>query len=204
MITKESIVQFLKENPDVNKEIASSFFNQESVTQYLETDEGKKLLQPKLDKYHSQGLKSWKENNLQKLIEAEISKQFPEETEEQKLIRQLKSEKDALLAEKKQAELVSYAKGLASEYGVNAKLVERFVGADEAETKSLMELYRDVYSADLKSGVDAKLTDTDNTPQFKNNGNNPIITKNDFHKMSYSERLNLFTENPTLYAELNK
>lgn len=202
-ITKQDVLDFLKNNEADAKEITSSFFTKENVEEYLGTDEGKKLLQPKLDKYHSTGLKTWKENNLSKLVEAEIQKQFPAETEEQKLIRQLKQENELLLQKEKRTALVNYANGLATEFGVNPKLVERFVGKDEAETKELMELYKSVYHEDITKGIDAKLQNTDNTPG-QSKQNQLGLTKEAFNKLGYSERVRLFQENPNLYAELSK
>ena len=41
----------------------------EAVEQWLGTDEGKRFLQPKLDSYHTKGLQSWQEKNIDKIKE---------------------------------------------------------------------------------------------------------------------------------------
>ena len=40
---------------------------QEAVEKWLGTDEGKRFLQPKLDSYHTKGLQSWQEKNIDKI-----------------------------------------------------------------------------------------------------------------------------------------
>ena len=62
----------------------------------LEIAEGQKLIQPKLDKYFNKGLETWKQNNLEKLIDEEIAKRYPEETPEMRRIKELEQK----LAEK--------------------------------------------------------------------------------------------------------
>lgn len=48
-------------------DLFKSEITQEGVQSYLETDDGKRLLQPKLDQYHTKGLQSWQEKNLDKI-----------------------------------------------------------------------------------------------------------------------------------------
>ena len=48
------------------------------VKTYLDTDDGKKLLQPRLDKYHNKSLETWKANNLQGLVDARVKELHPD------------------------------------------------------------------------------------------------------------------------------
>ena len=64
----------------------------EAINVYLDSQEGAKLLQPRLDSYFSKGLQTWKDNNLNKLIDEEVAKRNPGETPEQKEIRELKAQ----------------------------------------------------------------------------------------------------------------
>jgi hypothetical protein len=78
---------------------SSPKMSEEEITKFLETKEGKKYHQPLLDAYHSKGLETWKEKNLQRLIDEACSKAVdeaikkanPQETAEQKRIRELEA-----------------------------------------------------------------------------------------------------------------
>lgn len=95
------IQEYINNNQD-NEEVQNyigGLITSDRVENFLNTEDGKKLLQPKLDKNFNKGLDSWKNNNLQKLIDDAVTKANPGETKEQKMIRELteridKAEKD--------------------------------------------------------------------------------------------------------------
>ncbi|MCG3017519.1 DUF4355 domain-containing protein, partial [Escherichia coli] len=64
----------------------------EGVKGFLETDEGKKLIQPKLDAHFTKSLETWKQNNLEKLVEDEVNKRNPQKTPEQIEVEKLRKE----------------------------------------------------------------------------------------------------------------
>ncbi|MDU0318202.1 capsid assembly scaffolding protein Gp46 family protein, partial [Staphylococcus epidermidis] len=64
----------------------------DDVKGFLDTEEGKRFIQPELDRYHTKGLESWKEKNLENLIEKEVKERNPEQSEEQKRITALEQE----------------------------------------------------------------------------------------------------------------
>ena len=68
-MNKEQILEFLKENPQMINELITP----EVIGNFLDGEQGKKYLQPKMDAYFSKGLDSWKANNLEKLINDESS-----------------------------------------------------------------------------------------------------------------------------------
>ena len=55
----------------------------------MDTKEGQRFIQPDLDRYFTKGLESWKEKNLEKIVDEEISKRNPEQSDEQKRISAL-------------------------------------------------------------------------------------------------------------------
>ena len=108
----------------------------EGVSQFLESDDGKKLIQPLLDKYHAKGLESWKEKNLPK-IEEEIQRKLnPEETPEQKKLRELEDKLSQSEAERKRERLRNKAISVVTEKGLNnaMDIVDHFLGQDEDAT----------------------------------------------------------------------
>ena len=78
-MTFEELLKELKqfENTDEYKNFISGLINDDRVTAYLDTDSGKKLMQPKLDSYFSKGLETWKTNNLDKLVNEKVKELYP-------------------------------------------------------------------------------------------------------------------------------
>lgn len=64
----------------------------EGVEGFLDTPEGKKVLQPRLDSNFTKGLNSWKEKNLDKLVDEEVKKRNPDKTPEQLEIEKLRKQ----------------------------------------------------------------------------------------------------------------
>ena len=133
----------------------------EVVNSYLDSQEGVKLLQPRLDGHFSKGLQTWKDNNLSKLIDEEVAKRNPGETPEQKEIRELKAQLEQDKAERLKEKLTNVAMKKADELGLPLDLVQHFIGADEDSTNSNLENFHSAFQTAIKTQVDSK---------FKQNG----------------------------------
>lgn len=133
----------------------------EAINVYLDSQEGAKLLQPRLDSYFSKGLQTWKDNNLNKLIDEEVAKRNPGETPEQKEIRELKAQIENDRNEREKEKLTNIAMKKANELGLPLDLVNHFIGADENTTISNLEDFNKLYQESIQTQVDAK---------FKQNG----------------------------------
>lgn len=203
-ITKEQVQEFLNNNSEEAKEITSSFFTPEAVKSYLDTDAGKEILQPRLDKHFSQGLNTWKSNNLQKIINEEIAKLNPSETEEQKALREANAKIAQMEAENKRKDLLAYAQTKANELGISSFLASRCIGEDEASTLELLTEASNDFSNSLSNAVKAQLENTDTTPNVGGTKKTGALTKKDFINMSYKDRMKLFQEDPELYSQLSK
>lgn len=101
--TDEAVIEYLS-TFSVEKDL-----NSETVNAYLETPEGKVLLQPRLDRYATQAIKTHDEKQAPVLdarikagINEGIRKLHPEETEDQKQIRELRENMEQM---KKEGEL---------------------------------------------------------------------------------------------------
>ena len=140
----------------------------EGVKTYLDTTEGKKLLQPILDRYHNKGLESWKQNNLEALIEEEVSRRNPAETEEQKRIRRLEQQLNEEREYRKRTELTAYAQRLAAEKGLPSDIVDFVIGADLEATETNIETFSRVISDTVQTQVKSRFKDTGRTiPQTR-------------------------------------
>lgn len=133
----------------------------EAINSYLDTKEGSKLLQPRLDSHFSKGLQTWKDNNLNKLIDEEVAKRNPGETPEQKEIRELKAQIEKDRNEREKEKLTNIAMKKANELGLPLNLVNHFIGTDENTTISNLEDFNKLYQESIQTQVDAK---------FKQNG----------------------------------
>lgn len=167
-MTLKEIKAFFEQNKD-NQEVQTylaglSQPTPEGVKAFLDTEEGKKLLQPKLDSHFTKGLETWKEKTLPSLIEDEIKKKFPGETEEQKRLRKLEDE----LAKERQArvksELVNKATTLATQKGLPVELVSYFVGQDEDSTVNNLTALENIWQQALEKAVADKFKDNGRTP----------------------------------------
>ena len=78
-----------------------------------------------------------------------------------------------------------------------------YVLADSAETiKDNIKNFKSMWQAEMEKAVNERLQGK--TPKTANKPNGDTITKDQFNKMGYSERLNLFNTDPDLYEQLQK
>ncbi|PTH70904.1 hypothetical protein BU586_02150 [Staphylococcus agnetis] len=128
----------------------------DDVKGFLDTEEGKRFIQPELDRYHTKGLESWKEKNLESLIEKEVQKRNPEQSEEQKRISALEKELEKRDAEAKREKLRSYALGKAQEMNLPSSLVDRFLGDSDEDTEANLKALKETFDKYVKEGVESK------------------------------------------------
>ena len=147
----------------------------EVVNSYLDSQEGVKLLQPRLDSHFSKGLQTWKDNNLTKLIDEEVAKRNPGETPEQKEIRELKAQLEQDKAERLKEKLTNVAMKKADELGLPLDLVQHFIGAGEDSTNSNLENFNSAFQTALQTQVNSK---------FKQNGRDVKNYGDDKQKIS--------------------
>lgn len=127
------------------------------VNKYLESDDGKKILQPKLDTHFNKGLKTWQENNLSGLVDAEIKKRYPEKDEKDIELANVKAELEKMKAESIRKDLTNKALQLATEKKLPTELVEYFIGADEKATTANLGKLEKAFTTALGAAVDEKL-----------------------------------------------
>ena len=148
-ITKEQVLSFLSENQDVITEVLTATH----IENYLGNAEGQKLIQPKLDKYFNKGLETWKQNNLEKLIDEEVAKRYPEETPEMRRIKELEQKLAEKERESVRKELTIKAQQLASEKGLPTDLATYFIAENEELTLENINKFDSAYKSALDSAV---------------------------------------------------
>ncbi|HDC6090759.1 DUF4355 domain-containing protein [Staphylococcus aureus] len=156
----EEVKSFFEEHKD-DKEVKDYLkglktVSVDDVKGFLDTEEGKRFIQPELDRYHSKGLESWKEKNLENLIEQEVQKRNPEQSEEQKRISALEQELEKRDAEAKREKLRSNALGKAQELNLPTSLVDRFLGDSDEDTEQNLKALKETFDKYVQKGVESK------------------------------------------------
>lgn len=170
-MTFEEFKTYLETNggdDEVNNLLNSTVLTRDNVGGYLESDDGKKLLQPKLDSYHAKSLDSWKSNNLDELVQTELAKLNPEKSEAEKQVEQLRKEIEEERAKSRRQELLGdTTKSLADE-GLPTKLVELLIADDEEVLTGNIESYKELVET-VKQQAIAEFTKR-NGREFKQGG----------------------------------
>lgn len=136
----------------------------EFIDQLAKDEVFQKWLQSEKDRHFSKSLETWKENNLSTIVEEEIKKRYPEETEEQRRLREMENEIKQLKQENKIKEIRNRAYRQATEKGLPVELLDFFVADDEEKTIANLEVFEKVWNA----AVQAQVNQT-----FKQNGREP-------------------------------
>lgn len=201
----EEVKKFIEDNQN-NQEMMTYLrgliMTPEGVAAFLDTAEGKKLLQPRLDQYFTKGLETWKEKTLPNLIDEEIKKRFPGETEEQKRLRKLEEE----LAQERQArlksELINKATTLATQKGLPVELVAYFVGQDEDSTINNLTALENIWQQNLQKAVEEKFKESGRSPNQGGGGTGGQINPWKKETFNLTEQGRLLRDNPELAKQL--
>ncbi|MEH7416071.1 DUF4355 domain-containing protein [Neobacillus drentensis] len=178
----EEIKKFFEEQKD-NEDVKSylqglSQVTPDGVQSFLDSEDGKKLLQPRLDSYFTKGLETWKSNNLKKLVDDEVRKQNPPTNPLEKQLEDLKRE---LLLK----DLKAKAKDVASEHKLPLKIVDYFVGNDEESTLSNLKTLQEVFDTHINERVQEQLKSGGINPAQGNTP--PSITREQLKGMTAEE-----------------
>jgi len=200
----EMVKSFIEQNKDSEevKQFTQSFVNVETVEAFLGTDEGRKILQPKLDKHFTKGLETWKANNLQSLIDEEINKKFPPETKEQKRLRELEQKLAAIEKEKLVATIKAEAMKELTSKGLPVGIADYFVTDNLETTRDRINTFAEEFAKAVKTEVDNRLRTMGGTPKNHGSGSSGTLTKEQLLEMDYNERVKFYNENPEEFQRI--
>ncbi|PAE61143.1 hypothetical protein CHH88_04555 [Bacillus subtilis] len=160
----EEIKKFLAENKD-NEEVKAfvgelSAVSADKVEGFLETEEGKRFIQPRLDSYFTKGLATWKANNLDSIVEEKIRERNPDKTPAELEIEKLKKQiEDAEKARNREA-LVNKALNVADEKKLPKGVIDYFIGEDEETTLANLSKFEETFNAAVQNAVDIKFKES--------------------------------------------
>lgn len=171
---------------------------------FLSTEDGKKLLQPKLDSYATKAINShdekFKANELPKLIEAEITKRNPSQDPKDKVLAEMQAKLDKMEADGKRKELQNLALKTANEKKLPTEVIDFFIGQNEQTTIDNLTALEKVFTPHIEKLVKERLGDGYIPPK----NDTPPTTKNPWSKENFNltEQGKLLKENPTLASQL--
>lgn len=132
----------------------------EEVNQFLETEEGKKLLTPRLHSHFDKTLTKWKEDHLEEEFKTkladEIAVRYPEETEDQKRLKALEKAKEETDIKLLKSELKNVSVKFLTEAKLPLDLVDYLIDQDETKTlenlgkfKTMMDVFQKTVTEEL-------------------------------------------------------
>lgn len=204
----QEIKKWLEENKE-NVEV-KTYLDSFKVEPTLEVFKGKlkndkdfkAFLDSEKDKHLSKGIETFKTNNLEKLIDEEVKKRFPQADPKDTELAKLKAEIEKMQKESLKKDLTNKAIKIATDKKLPVDLVDFLIGESEESTVKNIEKLESAFNTNLETLVQERLKTNSYVPP-KNDGNTSI-TKEDFNKMGYLERVKLSSENPDLYKQLNE
>ncbi|HBJ2612308.1 TPA: DUF4355 domain-containing protein [Clostridium botulinum] len=172
MLKKEllELIKDIEDDKDVDEilatsELATKFGGLEVFKQKINTDKDfKSFIDSLKDTHLSKGLDTWKQNNLQSLIDEKIKELYPEEDPKDTELVKLKQEMENMKKETLRKELTNKALKKMTDEGLPTDLVDFLVGADEDSTVKNIDLFKEKFTDKLETTVKERLKDNSYTP----------------------------------------
>lgn len=157
----------------------------DGVDTFLGTEDGKKLLQPKLDVYSTKSLKSWQEDNLDKLYQERYTKENPTADPSSLEIKKLQAQLDKMQNESTHKDLTNIALKQFQEKKLPIELTDFFICDSNETTTKNIEALEKVFSAQVETIVAERLKGGYKPPVGGNGG--VTYTKEQIAKMTPEE-----------------
>jgi len=201
----EEVQQYISDNLDKDENVknyVSGFVTQDRVNNFLSTEDGKRFLQPTLDSYFSKGLETFKQKTMPTIIDEEVKKRFPDIDPKDKQIAELKQQFEQMQKDALKKEITIKTSKVMQEKKLPLDLLDFLIGADEDTTMANLNALEKVFAPTVEALVTERLGSGYVPPSGKPPASK--ITKEQFEKMSYAERVKFNKEQPDLYKEFTK
>ncbi len=190
-MTIEELKQYVEENKNSEelKAYLQGLLSVESMQKFLsESEDGRKWLDSEKDKHLDKGLRTWQKNNLQNEIEKEIQKRFPDETAEQKQLRELNVKIERMESEKQREILKNKALTIAAEKKLPInKVIDLLIAEDEETTVSNIGRFEEIFGSSVQTAVEERLKGNGYTPPNNAGGDTQPKNLNEALKNHYSK-----------------
>lgn len=154
-----------------DEDSVDSLFSFDKVKDTLFNDNTfKSFLDSEKDKHHSKALETWKSNNLNKILDDEIKKRFPEADPKDLKLQELQKQIEQMLKDTVRKDLTNKAIKVANEKKLPLDMIDFLIGQDEDSTTKNLEKFESVFNTSLEQQVQAKLRNGYTPPNDKNTG----------------------------------
>lgn len=217
-MTIEELKAYLEANPD--SQAAKAFSQAEdldgfveqikepltlgAVKQFLIDDEdGRKWLQGETDRKVSKAIETFKSESMPEIIEEKVKQANPDETPEQKELRELKEKFEKAEADRTREARTNRVLKQLNEKQLPTDVVDLLITDDDEKTNKNLELFEQVLGKAVDAGVRTRLKENGSDPPKGDEGDE-YSGKNPFKKDSFNltEQAKLLKENPELAAKL--
>ena len=137
----------------------------EELKNIINGNEGfKAWLSSEKDRHFSTSLNTWKENNLSKEVEKEISKRYPAETEEQKKLRDLELKLQSMEQESKMKEIKANTMRVINDKKLDSEILDFVLSETEEVTISKIDKLESLIDKLATQRVEEKYKQANTTP----------------------------------------
>ena len=172
-MTKKELLELIKDLKDddsvteviTESELANEFGSLDIFKKKIEEDkEFKSFMDSIKDKHTSKSLETWKQNNLEKLVNEKIKELYPKEDPKDLELRKLQQQMEEMQREAQREKLTNKAFKIATEKGLPTDLVDYFIGEDENSTLKNLETFEKTFTDNLETKVKERLKSNSYTP----------------------------------------
>ena len=205
----EDVKKYLEENAK-NEEVIDFMksiqqpLTRDTVEAWCHDGEGRSWLDRNCDIYATKAVNTARENAIAKFKDEELPKLIDDAikkesnkglTPEQKQIKEMQAQLDAMKAEKAEALRLETNRNKLKDNGMNTDLA-KYIKTDDD-----IDFFKNLINDSVKAEVKNKLGNSSYRPPVVDN-HLSTITKEQFNKMGYKERLKLYNEDKELYEKL--
>lgn len=168
-------------NKESNEELKTYLqgFNKvtvEGVQKFLNEDkDGKSWLDSTKDQHANKYLETWKTNNFQKEIDAEIKKRFPEADPKDVQLKELELKLEQMQKETFKKELTNVAIKTATEKQLPVQLIDYLLGNDLESTNKNIETFESVFNEYVQKQIEARIVGNSHVPPKGGQSVNPEL-----------------------------
>ena len=191
----EEILAFIAEEKSKNSEEfktnIAKIMGENITEEFIKSNETiSKYVKSAQDSHFDKGIETWKQNNLQKLVDAEVMKRNPQKTEEQLKLEKLEAEMNQIKLDKAKAENLAKFKDDLVKKNIPLELASLLISEDADVTKANLDIFEGSMSSYVAKKLDEKLdtkvdkkentkdeTSKEKTPSFAEMDNEARIIK---------------------------
>ena len=212
-ITIAEVKQFFKDNATDAEviayvaELGTTWVKSDSGTEFLQTNDGVRLYQSQVDKKVTEGINTYKEKTVPSLVkeqvEAKVKELMPEETADQKRIRELEESQKKMEKDNKKLHLEKIVIQKLEKLGLShyLPLLDSLVGEDETETDLRIQMLAESNKVSVDEAVKEKLPSTEPTPtgdELSPDFKNPFTKKH----WNVGAQMKIYAEDKEKFARL--